>query len=133
VFEGPLDLLLEIIQKHELDILDIPVGFVTEKYLEYLKLMQSRAIDGASEYLVMAATLTLIKSRMLLPDDPTAAAADRRGAARCGASTSPRLGASPRKCSSSSNTASCTTRCPPAPQPRTWAPRSSRCGFERVR
>jgi segregation and condensation protein A len=76
VFEGPLDLLLEIIQKHELDILDIPVGFVTEKYLEYLKVMQSMAIDVASEYLVMAATLTLIKSRMLLPDDPTAAAAD---------------------------------------------------------
>jgi segregation and condensation protein A len=76
VFEGPLDLLLEIIQKHELDILDIPMGFVTEKYLEYLKVMQSMAIDVASEYLVMAATLTLIKSRMLLPDDPTQAAAD---------------------------------------------------------
>ena len=75
VFQGPLDLLLEIIQKHELDIMDIPMGFVTEKYLEYLKLMQSLTIDVASEYLVMAATLTLIKSRELLPDGGKSAGA----------------------------------------------------------
>jgi len=70
-FEGPLDLLLQIIQKHELNILDIPVSFVTEKYLEYLALMQELSIDVASEYLVMAATLTHIKSKMLLPDLPS--------------------------------------------------------------
>jgi segregation and condensation protein A len=69
-FEGPLDLLLHLIQKHELDILDIPVSFITEKYLEYLKLMRELTIDVASEYLVMAATLTHIKSKMLLPEVP---------------------------------------------------------------
>ncbi|KYF94818.1 hypothetical protein BE18_39235, partial [Sorangium cellulosum] len=69
-FEGPLDLLLHLIQQHELDILDIPVSFVTEKYLEYLKLMRSLSIDLASEYLVMAATLAHIKSKMLLPSVP---------------------------------------------------------------
>jgi len=71
VFEGPLDLLLHLIRKHELDILDIPVGFITEKYLEYMKMMQKLRIDVASEYLVMAATLTHIKSKMLLPPDPS--------------------------------------------------------------
>lgn len=71
-FEGPLDLLLHLVQKHELDILDIPIAFVTEKYIEYLDVMRDLAIDVASEYLVMAATLAHIKSRMLLPADTTA-------------------------------------------------------------
>ena len=71
VFEGPLDLLLHLIQKHELDILDIPIGFITERYLAYLRMMQNLAIDVASEYLVMAATLAHIKSKMLLPVEPT--------------------------------------------------------------
>lgn len=70
VFEGPLDLLLHLIQKHELDILDIPISFITEKYLEYLNVMRNLAIDVASEYLVMAATLAHIKSKMLLPTPP---------------------------------------------------------------
>jgi segregation and condensation protein A len=70
VFEGPLDLLLHLIRKHELDILDIPIGFITTKYLEYLDLMGELQIDVASEYLVMAATLAHIKSKMLLPPDP---------------------------------------------------------------
>lgn len=70
VFEGPLDLLLHLIQKHELDILDIPIAFITEKYLEYLDLMKGLSIDIASEYLVMAATLAHIKSKMLLPEEP---------------------------------------------------------------
>jgi len=69
-FEGPLDLLLHLCQKHELDILDIPVGFVTEKYLEYLAVMQLMELDVASDYLVMAATLAHIKSKMLLPAAP---------------------------------------------------------------
>jgi segregation and condensation protein A len=69
-FEGPLDLLLHLCQKHELNILDIPIGFVTEKYLEFLNLMQNLELDVAAEYLVMAATLAHIKSKMLLPAPP---------------------------------------------------------------
>jgi segregation and condensation protein A len=69
-FEGPLDLLLHLIQKHELNILDIPIGFITEKYLEYLAVMQLMQLDVAAEYLVMAATLAHIKSKMLLPAPP---------------------------------------------------------------
>ena len=69
-FEGPLDLLLHLCQKHELDILDIPIGFVTEKYLEYLAVMTLMNLDVASEYLVMAATLAHIKSKSLLPAEP---------------------------------------------------------------
>jgi segregation and condensation protein A len=67
VFEGPLDLLLHLVKKHELDILDIPIAFITEKYLEYLDLMQALNLDIAGEYLLMAATLAYIKSRELLP------------------------------------------------------------------
>jgi segregation and condensation protein A len=69
-FEGPLDLLLHLIQKHELDIFDIPIAFVTERYLEYLRLMESLNLDVAAEYLLMAATLAHIKSRELLPSVP---------------------------------------------------------------
>jgi segregation and condensation protein A len=69
-FEGPLDLLLHLCQKHELDILNIPVGFVTEKYLEYLATMEIMQLDVAAEYLVMAATLAHIKSRSMLPTPP---------------------------------------------------------------
>jgi segregation and condensation protein A len=69
-FEGPLDLLLHLCQKHELNVLDIPVGFVTEKYLEHLAVMQLIHLDLAAEYLVMAATLVHIKSKMLLPSPP---------------------------------------------------------------
>ncbi len=71
-FEGPLDLLLHLIQQHELDIMDIPIGFITEKYVDYIMLMHELNIDVASEYLVMAATLAYIKSRMLLPPSPDA-------------------------------------------------------------
>lgn len=67
VFEGPLDLLLHLVKKHELSILDIPIAFVTEKYLEYLDQMAALDIDVAGEYLLMAATLCHIKSRELLP------------------------------------------------------------------
>jgi len=69
-FEGPLDLLLSLIQKHELDILNIPIAFITEKYLEFIRVMQLMNLDLASEYLVMAATLAHIKSKMLLPQVP---------------------------------------------------------------
>ncbi len=74
VFEGPLDLLLHLVKKHELNIFDIPVAFVTEKYLAYLELMQHLNLEVAGEYLLMAATLAHIKSRELLPaPDPTQA------------------------------------------------------------
>lgn len=69
-FEGPLDLLLHLIEEHELNILDIPIAFVAQKYVEYITLMEELNIDLASEYLVMAATLTHIKSKMLLPVPP---------------------------------------------------------------
>src|ERR1051325_939941 len=67
LFEGPLDLLLHLIKKNEVDITDIPIATVTEQYLSYVDLMHELNLDVAGEYLVMAATLTLIKSRMLLP------------------------------------------------------------------
>ena len=71
-FEGPLDLLLHLIKKHELDIYDIPIALITRQYLEYLDLMSELNLDTAGEFLVMAATLIHIKSRTLLPrPDPS--------------------------------------------------------------
>ena len=67
MFEGPLDLLLHLIQKNELDITHIPIALITEQYLEYLKLMKVLNLDIAGEYLLMASTLLHIKSKMLLP------------------------------------------------------------------
>ncbi|MDU4962118.1 MAG: segregation/condensation protein A [Sporomusaceae bacterium] len=72
VFEGPLDLLLHLIEKNQLDIYDIPITLVTDQYLHYLRTMQEFSIDIASEFLVMAATLLQIKSRLLLPRPPRA-------------------------------------------------------------
>ncbi len=66
-FEGPLDLLLYIIKKHNMDIVDIPIAEITKQYMSYIDLMRDLRLDLASEYLVMAATLAEIKSRMLLP------------------------------------------------------------------
>ena len=66
-FEGPLDLLLHLIQKLEIDIYDIPMKEITEQYMSYIHTMQELQLDVASEYLVMAATLLAIKSKMLLP------------------------------------------------------------------
>jgi len=76
VFEGPLDLLLHLIREHEIDIHDIPIAQVTEQYLAYLALMESLDLDVAGEWLVMAATLLEIKSRMLLPQEPGEAVDD---------------------------------------------------------
>src|SRR5687767_12276066 len=71
-FEGPLDLLLHLIKRHEVSIYDIPITTITKQYLEYIDLMQELNLDVAGEFLVMAATLIHIKSRMLLPRvDPT--------------------------------------------------------------
>ncbi|MBN2398133.1 MAG: segregation/condensation protein A, partial [Deltaproteobacteria bacterium] len=66
-FEGPLDLLLYLIRKNEVDIYDIPIALITRQYMEYIDMMKSLNLDLAGEYLVLAATLTHIKSRMLLP------------------------------------------------------------------
>lgn len=77
VFEGPMDLLIHLIKKNEVDIYDIPIAFITDQYLQYIDWMKSMNIDIAGDFLVMAATLTHIKSKMLLPareedeeDDP---------------------------------------------------------------
>lgn len=67
VFEGPLDLLLYLIRKNEIDIYDIPISLITEQYIAYIDAMKSLNLDLAGEYLVLAATLLHIKSRMLLP------------------------------------------------------------------
>ncbi|HEY5448545.1 MAG TPA: segregation/condensation protein A [Polyangia bacterium] len=66
-FEGPLDLLLHLCKTHEIDIVNIPIAFVTRKYLEYLEVMQTMSVDVAADYLVMAATLAYLKSRELVP------------------------------------------------------------------
>jgi segregation and condensation protein A len=66
-FEGPLDLLLYLIRQHNVDVLDIPMARLTAQYLEYVELMRQRSLELAAEYLVMAAMLIEIKSRMLLP------------------------------------------------------------------
>jgi segregation and condensation protein A len=66
-FEGPLDLLLHLCKTHEIEIVNIPIAFITEKYLEYLEVMQTMPVDVAADYLVMAATLAYLKSRELVP------------------------------------------------------------------
>jgi segregation and condensation protein A len=67
IFEGPMDLLLHLTKKHELDIYSIPIALITQQYLEYIELMQSLDMEIAGEFLVMASTLMHIKSKMLLP------------------------------------------------------------------
>jgi segregation and condensation protein A len=69
VFEGPLDLLLHLIRDNKVDIYDIPISFITSRYLEYIGMMKELNLEIAGEFLVMAATLVHIKSRMLLPPD----------------------------------------------------------------
>lgn len=66
-FEGPLDLLLYLIKKNEIDIYDIPISVITQQYLEYLEMMKNLNLDVAGDFLLMAATLLHIKSKMLLP------------------------------------------------------------------
>jgi segregation and condensation protein A len=69
-FEGPLDLLLHLIQRDEIDIYDIPIARITQQYLSYIELMRLLDLDVAGEFLVMAATLMRIKAKMLLPTPP---------------------------------------------------------------
>jgi segregation and condensation protein A len=68
-FQGPLDLLLHLIRKNEVDIYDIPIAEITRQYLQYLEIMKDLDLEIASEFLVMASNLVYIKSRMLLPAD----------------------------------------------------------------
>ena len=72
LYEGPLDLLLDMIRRQKIDIYDIPIARITAQYLEYLHLMQELNVDVASEFLLIAAQLIYIKSRLLLPPDPDA-------------------------------------------------------------
>jgi len=67
IFEGPLDLLLHLIKRNEVEIADIPIATITDQYLAMLEELPELNLDGAGEYLVMAATLMFIKSRLLLP------------------------------------------------------------------
>jgi segregation and condensation protein A len=75
-FEGPLDLLLYLIRRQNLDILDIPIAEITRQYTRYIELMQVLQLELAGEYLLMAATLAEVKSRMLLPRTPSAEAGE---------------------------------------------------------
>lgn len=79
IFEGPLDLLLHLIKKNEVDIYDIPIAVITEQYLEYIDIMKEMNLDFAGEFLVMAATLVHIKSKMLLPVDTAAPEEEEEG------------------------------------------------------
>ena len=72
VFEGPFDLLLHLIREHKIDIYDIPISLITSQYLEYIEIMKELNLEIAGDFLVMAATLIQIKSRMLLPPDEEA-------------------------------------------------------------
>jgi segregation and condensation protein A len=69
VFEGPLDLLLHLVKKNEVDLSDLPVATITDQYISYIDLLQQLDLDRAGEYLVMAATLLHLKSRLLLPSE----------------------------------------------------------------
>ncbi|MEJ2314389.1 MAG: segregation/condensation protein A [Nitrospirota bacterium] len=72
VFDGPLDLLLHLIRENKVDIYDIPIALITRQYLDYIEMMKELNLEVAGEFLVMAATLIHIKSRMLLPVEETA-------------------------------------------------------------
>jgi segregation and condensation protein A len=69
-FEGPLDLLLFLIKKNEVDIYDIPIADITQQYLEYVAILQLLDLEGAGDFILLAATLIRIKAQMLLPKPP---------------------------------------------------------------
>ncbi|HVU50808.1 MAG TPA: segregation/condensation protein A [Polyangia bacterium] len=78
-FEGPLDLLLHLCKTHEIEVVNLPIAFITTKYLEYLEIMQTMPVDVAADYLVMAATLAYLKSRELVPAPEPLEAAPEEG------------------------------------------------------
>ncbi len=77
MYEGPLDLLLDLIRKQQINIYDIPIAKITKQYLDYIHMLEEMNIDVAGEFIFMAATLIYVKSRMLLPPDPTAPAEEQ--------------------------------------------------------
>lgn len=77
VYEGPLDLLLDLIRKQELDIFDIPIARITQQYLDYLHRMEQLNVEIAGDFILMAATLIYLKSKLLLPPDPLATAEEQ--------------------------------------------------------
>lgn len=79
VYEGPLDLLLDLIKKQEINIHDIPIAKITAQYLEYIHKLEELNIDVSADFIYMAATLIYIKSRMLLPPDPLASPEEQAG------------------------------------------------------
>ncbi|WP_051328432.1 segregation and condensation protein A [Desulfatirhabdium butyrativorans] len=78
IFEGPMDLLIYLIRKHDIDVTDIPIAEITERYLHTMEIMQEMNIDIAGDFLIMAATLVSIKARILLPVSETAEQEDPR-------------------------------------------------------
>ena len=88
-FEGPLDLLLYLIRRQNLNVLDIPIAPITRQYMQYIELMQEMQLELAGEYMLMAATLAEIKSRMLLPRSAEAADEARPANARATSLSSP--------------------------------------------
>jgi segregation and condensation protein A len=77
LYEGPLDLLLDLIKKQEMNILDIPIAQITSQYLDYLHKLEELNVDVSADFIYMAATLIYIKSKMLLPPDPLASAQEQ--------------------------------------------------------
>ncbi len=77
IYQGPLDLLLDLIRKQQINIYDIPIATITKQYLDYLHMLDELNIDVAAEFVFMAATLIYIKSKMLLPPDPTASSEEQ--------------------------------------------------------
>src|SRR6266404_2316992 len=77
LYEGPLDLLLDLIKKQEMNIHDIQIAKITSQYLEYLHKLEELNVDVSADFIYMAATLIYIKSKMLLPPDPLASAEDQ--------------------------------------------------------
>jgi segregation and condensation protein A len=77
MYEGPLDLLLDLIKKQEMNIHDIPIAKITSQYLEYLHKLDELNVDVSADFIYMAATLIYIKSKMLLPPDPLAGPEDQ--------------------------------------------------------
>src|SRR3989454_998295 len=84
IYEGPLDLLLDLIRKQEIDIRDIPISRITGQYLEYLHKLEQLDIDISADFIYMAATLIYIKSKMLLPPDPLGVTEEAGGGSRGG-------------------------------------------------
>ena len=120
-FEGPLDLLLYLIRKENLDILDIPMAPLTRQYLEYVEEMRKTNLELAAEYLVMAAMLMEIKSRLLLPRPPAAEAARwRKCQPRAATPSHVRIARVPRSAHRPPPRRLPRFRLPPASPPRRW-------------